>query len=514
MSPLSLNNTALPLVELLPAAWREARRRFLVMVALFVLIALVALGVAYSWPKQFHSSTSILVSEDNIIRQLLEGRAVATSVHDRALIAREVIFSRKVMDEVMAGGGWLDDAPAPAERERRARMIEQRTTIGTPRENLIRIAYWDPEPRRARLVAEHFATSFIEESTEAKRRESREAYEFVADQVKQYQAILMEAELRLKRFRDSSEDARPGSGEEVSLRVAELRRDIDNWNLERMDLQSRQVSLETQLNGVSSETGVQTYQAQLRQRITVVQEELDTLLLGLTPQHPDVVRVRLQIEDLRAELAASGERGPMPASAGGLEQNLLHQELVSALAATRREIAGLNARIRATERLLSQEIQRRRRVGDTDLQLAELSRDHAVNQTIYEDLLSRLENARLSMRLDEVGRGLTFSIHEPAIEPAQASGLRFAHLAMGGMMAALGTPLGLLLLLVRLDPRLRSPQAVERATQIPVLAAVPRHLSHADHRREARQVRMALLLVGLTLVAYAVAAILRLGLIQ
>jgi len=512
MNPLTTNPAALPLMELIPAAWRETRRRFMILVILFSLIALVALGVAYTWPKQYHSSTSILVSEDNIIRHLLEGRAVATSVYDRALIAREVIFSRKVMDEVLEAGGWLANAPSLAEREQMASQIEGRTTIGTPRENLIMISYSDNNPRRARLVAEQFAEQFIAESTEAKRRESREAYEFVSDQVRQYQAILMESEVRLNQFLDSSEDARPGTGNEVNLRVAELRRDIDNWRLARMELESGQASLEAQLGGLSTETGVQSYQAQLRQRIAVVQDELDTLLLGLTPLHPDVVRVRLQVEDLRAELAASSDRRTGPTDGAGFEHSLLHQELGSALAGKRQEAAGLNARISATERLLEEELQRRRRVGDTDMQLAELTRDHSVNQNIYEDLLDRLENARLSMRLDEVGRGLTFSIHEPAMEPAQASGLRFAHLALGGMMAAVATPLGLILLLVRLDPRIRSPQSVERVTQSPVLGEMPRYWNNSDRRRFRIHACIATLLVALILAAYVIAGWLRMGL--
>jgi len=521
MNPLAPDPAILPLAELLPAAWREARRRFMIMVIVFVLIALVALVVAYTWPKQYYSSTSILVSEDNIVLQLLDGRAVATSVQNRAEIAREVILSRRVMDEVLAAGGWLDDSPGPAKRELMAQMIEGRTSISTtpredlttPRDHLIIISYWDKDPRRARLVTERLAELFIAESTEAKRRESHEAYEFVADQVNQYHAILMEAEQRLKQFLDSSEDARPGSGDEVSRRVTELRHDIDNWRLERMELQSRHDSLEAQLSGLGTGAGSPSYQAQLRQRIASAQDEYDTLLRELTPRHPDVVRVRLQLDDLRAQLAASsGERSAPPLDGAGFQQGQLHQEMISSLARTSQEMAGLNARIAEAERLLNEEMERRRRVGATDTELAELSRDYEVNRRIYEDLLDRLESARLSMRLDEVGRGLTFSIHEPAMESAQAVGPRFAHLALGGMLAAVATPLGLLLLLVRLDPRIRSAQAVERVTQIPILAEAPRYWNDNDRRRFRVHAGIALLLVSLTFVAYAIAGWFRLGL--
>ncbi|HSH27612.1 MAG TPA: hypothetical protein VK972_07605, partial [Wenzhouxiangella sp.] len=231
---------SLPLAEYLPASLRETRRRFLLLVVSFSLIALTALVAASIWPKQYRSSTTILVAEDNIIRQLMDGRAVPTSIYDRAGIAREVIFSRKVMDEILLVGGWLEDHPSQAEQERIAQEIQQRTTVGAPRENLIRIEYWDSNAARARVVVEQFAALFMAESAEAKRRESREAYEFIGRQVRAYHAMLVDAEERLKSFRDASLDARPGTGDDVDTRIAEVRSDIERMRIERSELMSRQ----------------------------------------------------------------------------------------------------------------------------------------------------------------------------------------------------------------------------------------------------------------------------------
>ncbi|MFU8831118.1 MAG: XrtA system polysaccharide chain length determinant [Wenzhouxiangella sp.] len=509
MNELLPSHTEKPLTELVPASLREGRRHLMALTIMFVVVALVALGMAYTWPKTYQASTTILVTEDNIIRQLMEGRAVATSVEDRAAIAREVVFSRRVMDEVMRIGGWMEDNPTRADRDRRASHLEGRTKIDSPQDNLIVITYWDSQPERAQRVTEAFANLFIAESKEAKRRESREAYEFIAEQVEEYHIKLVSAERDLKTFRDSSEDARPGSGVEVSIRVAELRRDIENWRLERMDMQSRMVALAAQMNELEAVADVDSYQALLRQRIARAQDELDTLILDLTPRHPDVVRLRYQISDLKAELAEASQR--MARDGERLfEQSPLQLELESAMAAVRREMAGMDARIEAAEEMLQAEIERRRRVSGSELQLAELTRDHDVNQRIYEDLVDRLENARLSMRMDEVGQGPAFDIHEPATVPAHAEGLRFIHVAAGGLVAAAALPLGMLLLLVRLDPRIRSPQAVERATNLPVVATVPTYWTPRERKRLWTRIRLTVALVVLTLIAYGVAGWLRL----
>ncbi|WP_376694903.1 XrtA system polysaccharide chain length determinant [Wenzhouxiangella sp. EGI_FJ10305] len=510
MNQLPGSTQPLPLIELIPASLREMQRRLLTLVMLFVVIALISLGIAYSWPKQYHASTTILVSEDNIIRQLMEGRAVATSVYDRAAIAREVVFSRRVMDQTLEAGGWSVSDLDQAERDRLADNIEGRTSIGSPRENLIQIEYWDTEPGRAQKVTASFAERFMAESAEAKRQESREAYEFIAGQVDEYHNRLVDAESRLKQFLETRPDAQPGSGMEVNARVAELRRNLENWQMEQQELRSRMLALQGQLGELGSDTQLDSYQNQLRAQIARLQSELDTQMLDLTPRHPDVVRTRHRIEALREEMAAAGDRIRRGEDSSRTLHSPLHQELGSTQASVSREIAGYDARIRSGEALLANEIERGRRVADSDMELAELSRDHEVNQEIYADLLNRLENARLSMHMDETGNGLTFSIHEPAIEPARPSGLRFLHIAAGGLTAAFAMPLGLILLLVRLDPRVRSPESLERAADLPLLVAMPRYWTDADRRQWWLRVRLSILAVALTLLAFAGAGWMRL----
>ena len=190
----------------LPTVVGELKRHALVLASVFAVIALLTLGVGVLWPKKFVSATTILVGEGNIIAPLMEGRAVPTSVGDRARIASEVIFSRRLMEDVLSAGGWAASNPDALTRERIAEEIKQRTLIDSPGENLIQISYHDSQPERAFKVAQRFADLFISESLAAKERESREAYEFIAARVEEYHAKLTEAEDKLSA---GNLDARP-----------------------------------------------------------------------------------------------------------------------------------------------------------------------------------------------------------------------------------------------------------------------------------------------------------------
>src|SRR5690606_21256826 len=115
------------------------------------------------------------------------------------------------------------------------------------------------------------------------------------------------------------------------------------------------------------------------------------------------------------------------AGAAGRElvtSNPLYQQLRSDQARVRSDMAALRARISESEQLLENELERGRRVADSEAALAELTRDYEVNRDIYQDLLRRRENARVSMSLDAEQRGLTFRVQESAALPLQPTGLR------------------------------------------------------------------------------------------
>lgn len=497
--------------ELLPVLQTEATRRRATLVLMFAAIALAGLVVGVLWPKKFVSSTSILVQESNIIKPLMEGRAVTTGNADRAAIAREVIFSHKIMDDILASGGWMKGNPSPIEQEKIIEQIKQRTSVANLRENLIQITYADSDPDRSYAVTRRLAELFITESLAAKEHESRDAYEFIDSQVQSYRQKLSDAENKLSAYRGKNADARPGSETDANTRIGALRTQVENARMELMEQRSKESAIMTQLSGESEITAVQTRAGQYRARLADLQEQLDKLLLQYTDQHPDVVRVRHQIADLQGQLKQEEAEHALRKAAGtpsavdeSAQFNPLYQELRSKLAEVRRNSAATASRMSASDTLLQQELDRSRRIADSENVLSELTRDYEVNRDIYQDLLKRRENARVSMNLDADHRGLTFNVQEPAERPLRPSGLRFLHFGLAGIGAGLALPALLLFGLARIDPRVRSAQQLERLVGVPVLATVPVYTTSADRRRERLRNALLVLLVLGVIAAYAI----------
>src|SRR5690606_4290829 len=259
---------ALPPDELVPVLLAECRRHALPIAATFGAVALLALLVGlFLLPRNYVSSTTILAQSSDIIQPLLEGRAVATGVTDRAGMARQVIFNRKILEDALVVGGWAAEHPSPVMQDRLMEQIKGRTTIRSPRPELIEITYRDSDPDRTFKITQRFAEKFIEESKATKERESRDAFDFIDSQVQDYHAKLTSAEEGLLAYRSEHADAQPGSATDANARISALRTQVEQARMSLMEQQSRESALLAQLSGESEVTAVQTraglYRAQL-----------------------------------------------------------------------------------------------------------------------------------------------------------------------------------------------------------------------------------------------------------
>ncbi len=499
-----------PLIDMLPMFLKEGRRHGLILTFIFAIIAIAALTAGLLWPKSYVASTTILAQSSDIIAPLLEGRAVPTGVTDRAGLARQVVFSRKVLTEAMQAGGWMESQPSPVEQERIMERIKDATQVTSPRPELVQITYRDSDPQRTFSVTKHLAELFIEESRATKERESREAFEFIDNQVSDYHKKLTSAEEGLLKYRSENADAQAGSAADANARISALRTQVEQARTNLMEQRSRESALVAQLSGESEVTAVQTREGLYRAQLIELQNQLDRLLLTYTEQYPDVVRTRMQMQDIQRQLKDEQDRrstavasGQTQSPFGNTQFNPLYQELRTRLADLRREIAATQTRMSASEGMLNDELDRSRRIAASEGALAELTRDYVVNRDIYQDLLRRRENARVSMVLDEEQRGLTFRIQDPAILPLRPSGLRLLHFAAGGLGAGILAPFALLFALVQFDPRVRSARQLERTTGLVALATIPTYPTAGERIRNRARVAFAFAVVAAVLGAYA-----------
>lgn len=484
------------------------RSRWLVVALFFAVNASLVVASAL-WPKGYTVSTSILVEDKNIVQPLMHGAAVATEVTDRARNARELIFGRKIMDQILELGGWLKAQPTPEDQQRLIERIAKRTTITQAGRNIIKIEYRDADPQRAFLTTQKFAEIFIQEGVKAQAAESSAAFEFIDKQTEEYRRKLADTENQLKDIRSANLAAQVGSENDIAARIKDLQSRIERASQELREAELKGASLESQISGIAVAVSTSAREELYRERIAQLRTKLDTLRLSYFDTHPDIVQLQVQIKNLTEEAIAERERREKAARSGRVEadqaamMNPIYQKMRHELSQNKLLVESLNARIADAQAQLQEQLARGQTLHTGDARLADLTRDYQVNRDIYQDLLRRRENARVSMNLDRGQQGLTIKVLEPATVPLSRKGPRFVHFFVAGILLGVVVPIGLVFARLQFDPRIRIGATIPGKHKVPLIAAIPHLWSPRERMWLRGEVVLLVLIVAATVAASA-----------
>jgi polysaccharide chain length determinant protein (PEP-CTERM system associated) len=476
-----------PPLELLRLTVAAARRHVVLLAASFAAIALAVLALGAILPKRYESHAVILAESKNIIAPLMEGRAVTTGVTDRATVVGQAMKGRRILREVMAFGGW-PEMKDPRAEDRFLRTLADRIKISQIGTELINVSYTDTDPERCFAIANKLADIYIREGTGAKARQSSEAFDFIDGQVTEYAAKVAAAQEAVQAYyrahglsagRLGSARAEPTDPRRSAARIPPKA---------LAALRAEEAVLAAELGP----TGWSPARQRRDDHIQQLQRELDTLLAMYTDRHPNVQRVREELRTAQEEAARANavEEPSVRATRARL------QEVRSQIGAATEVVlppAAAAAQAASPEMI----------VAGQDATLAELTRRYESTRDVYQDLLKRRENARVSMELDAEQRGLTFRVYERAEVPLVPISMRLMHVLLIGLTLAVVLPVGLLFAYVRLNPRILSVRQLERSALAPLLVPIPYAPVPRDRSAERRRILLAATIVLAVIASYA-----------
>ncbi len=485
------------LLNYLKILWRELLRlRFSAVIGYITITSLVAL-IGYTWPVKFESSTTIYADHQNIIRPLLDDTTKVSRVPDQTRIVREMIYSPRLLQKAIKATWPETKSIPPEDLERIVNRIRSNTLVQGLGQSYIKITYSDSTAHRTYQFLSKLTELFISDSSSTQQQKSQEAFTFIDAQVSQYKQQLLEAESRLKEFNTNNFD---GRDQDVDKRISELRQEIETLKLNIDEDRSKIEILKRQLTQ-ESEFSAKARKADLYQElISDLQSELDLRLLTLKEDHPDIVDLRLKLQDMTdALIAAETAREKKEAYTPRVNERTINPffaEQKIKLADSEVNLQTKQRRLKATKKLLAQEFERRKRIAERQAELAELTRDTDVTRDIYEDMLASKEKARLSMTLSAEGQGITFRIQEPSEYPLTPSGLRFIYFYIAAPILGFTFVIGALFVYIMVDPRIRMSNLFDGMGGVSVLAEVPHLHRPITHWWQNRDILLLFLLIG------------------
>jgi capsular exopolysaccharide synthesis family protein len=357
--------------------WRTVKRRRRVLAATVVVVVLATAIVTFTRQPLFRASATLIVEPD--IPEL----ASFTGATPRALTRQfyetqyAIIRSNAIVSQVHRDC-QLEKDPFKTTVD----VLRNRITVDpVPYSRLVRISVDHPHRETAIKLTSTLAEVYIEHSLEDRRAASRNAFEWLSEQIESLKSKVEESERALLEY-SSQEDVVSLNRRQELLeeRLAALSREHDQLASRALELEV--VLREMEKLGQNPATVESLPRLLESTQVQNLKEELNTLSLELARiskryklKHPDVVSLQSQIADVQERLVAELEK---------IRRSLEVEHHITV------------AKERATATDLEAVKLESRQVAEHAIRYGVLEREAQSNREMFDVLLQRLREADVS----------------------------------------------------------------------------------------------------------------------
>jgi polysaccharide chain length determinant protein (PEP-CTERM system associated) len=486
------------------------------------LICLGGWALVFKLPSQYDAIARVYVDTQSVLRPLLQGMTVQFNPSSQIDLMARTLLGRPNLEKVVRMTDM--DLKVKDDFTKDALILDLQKRIrleGTGRENLYSITFTDQDPEVAKKVVQSLLTIFVENTLGETRQDTDTAQRFLDKQISEYEQRLLASENHLAEFKQQHAGMLPGTSSAEGgyyNTLQALKNALEMARLELQQAQNRRDAFKRQVEGedpgaildFAMPEKAPTITLAIDERIKNLQQQLDSLLLKYTDQHPDVQIARSTLADLqkqreqefaeyKAKMAGSDNRvKELNANA-----NPVYQQLKIDLNREEANVASLQARVSNYEKQLQELQSKVNSIPEIEAQLKALDRDYSVTRTNYDALVARREQARLSQQAEQTTDNIRFRVIEPPRVPTEPSGPDRLMLMSMVLGAGLGGGMTLAFVIAQLWPTFDSRRGLMQATNIPVFGSVGIILSPTAIRRQRLKILMFFSLLSLLLLLYA-----------
>src|SRR5574341_644818 len=392
------------------------KRRYLALSVALVVISLFTWG-SFIMPKKYEASSTVFVEKSSVMNPLIQGAGVAGNIEERLRNLRNRMTSKNIIDRVIKKLDLDVKAKSVDQYENFIADVQKNLDVrvkGGSSTDLFTIAYAGKDPKTVRDIVNTLISEYIEESLGFQRDDAYGAYEFIDSQLQEYKKQLEGSDKAIREFREKNPHLVPQSETAVLTRIEGFQTAKIDSEIRLKELARKRENLQKQLSGEKELTvAMVTREGSPESRLNYLNNQLMMLTTKYTENYPEVLKVKSEIEELKKQTAqATGElRGNVGAETSTL--NPIYQQLKEELARTDVEIESLRARQSELERQQDVATSALRRMPKEQEEWSKLQRDRTALQRTYDDLLQKLERARVSKNLEMADKGATVEIVDP-----------------------------------------------------------------------------------------------------
>jgi len=486
-SRLRLRSTVLPvgvfsfkyLAEIL------MRRKRLIPIPI-LLTPLLASLFSYTIASSYMSTTTIALKKSEILNPLVRYEtAVSLTDWNRLNFFQKVIYSRPVIEEVVRRLKLNASVVTEADLEKLIDETRSNIHLLNLSGDSFQIGCSASDPVAARDLVTTVSSLFIEKSLEGSRREASVAVDFLKKQTAHYHEQLTTSQDELEKFKSENVDLLRQSGTLGSMaedqRTKRMEAELD---LEQARLTAK--LLEDQLAGEEPMVVAQTLFVQntpYKKRYQDLKMELGHLLATRQESHADVVRVRRELAFIQDMIEA--EKNNRNADETREVRSPVYQEILARLKDEQIRIKVLTEKVTAHQRLEEELKARLHRLPAVERKLEQIERDIAATREVYDQLMLKLEHARVSQEVEIAEQENRFRIIDPPLVPlARYKPIRKKY-ALAGIAGGLAIAFALVFMVEFADVRILRTGELSSRYGLPIVGAMPK-----IHRQSVQRARL------------------------
>ena len=538
------------------------RRRPLVLVGGGVLLAAVL--AALFWPPSYTATGVILIEQQELPSELVRSTVSSYASQRVQVISQRVMTSENLMNIIQRYGLYVSLRKRSPREEVIKRMrkdtalemisadvIDPRDGHPTKATIAFSVGYNSPSAELASKVANELVSLYLQQNIESRQQSSRDAAVFLTGESERLDKDIKALQAKIASFKEKHSDELPELTQLNEQKVVRLDEEIRDNDAQLRSLRQQLTYLDAQLAMINptaqvyASTGERVQSPQ--DRLKYVRTEYARALAMYSPDHPDVRRLKREMQGLEAGAAAD------PATAAGeanddrrqLEQ--AETELASAqkryspdhpdvirlqhlVTALRSHVGSDNSapapaaaapepvdtpinpgadnppyiQIQAQREAAASQISSlQKKRDDLEAKLAVLERhlaDTPIVERDYTAMLRDLDSAQAEYRqerlkqmdaqtaedLETERKGERFTLIEPPVVPEEPTSPNRPLVLIFGLMFALAAAFGTVALLESTDSSVRGRLDLQNLLSVPPLASIPVLLTNDDRARARR----------------------------
>ncbi len=462
------------------------RRYWRIPVASTILFGVVGLGATYVLPKKYTSTTIVLVDQPTVPADIVKP-IVNDDLNYRLTSMKEQILSRSRLQPIIEKFNLYPEKRDKAHIEDLVEELRKsiKLELSEPMPGSLNrqppgfhISTTFDNPQLAQQICTAVTSMFLEQNANRREKQSADTTQFLSQQLEEAKGKLDEQDAELAKFKRRNLGTLPEE-QQTNLSILmgmsnQLEATTQALNRAQQDKLSTETILNLQeANWKAARSGTKTPETE-EQILEELQDQLDTLLARYTPEHPDVIKVKAQIEDHKRKMDEDlTTKKLMSTTQANLHEPLPLQQLRFKVKQEEMTIADLTkkqSQMQEQIRALEGRVQASPMV---EQQFKELTRNYQTAYEFYNNLLRNRDYAVMATDLEHQQQSETFKVLDAPSLPLTPSFPKKTVFVGGGSGAGFALALGIMYLLAVSDKSMYTERDVETCLKMPVLTMVP-----------------------------------------